>query len=470
MPIHSIISFFEWFFIISFVIMNIGYLIMSMLSIGQLKGLIKSKITGVRENDLDGIEMPVSILVPAYNESVSIVESIESMLQLRYLEYEIIIINDGSTDNTLRVLKEAFALEKIHIDNEFNITTKRIRQLYQSSKYPQIRVIDKENGGKADSLNAGINASSFPLFCSVDADSILDRDSLKSVVQPFIKDATVIASGGTIRIANGCKVRNGKLEEVGVPRNPLALSQVVEYLHSFLFGRLGWVPINGLLVLSGAFSVFLNIHVIDTGGYRTDIVGEDMELVLRMHKYMREKGEPYNIAYTPEPVCWTEAPEDIKTLQNQRIRWHKGLGESLAIHYEVFLNRKMGVIGFVAFPFALFFELLTPILEFIGYLFYALGFYFGVINSDAFIAFLFVSVGLGILISIGAILLEEITFQAYKKKSYIFMLLVGAIIENVGYRQLNTVWRFTGLVKFVFNSRLEWGKMKRHGKWHSKAN
>lgn len=470
MPLNSIILFFDWFFIMSFMSINIAYFTMTILSITQLKTKIQSNIGGVKESIPSEFEIPISILVPAYNESTSIVTSIESLLLRNYREYEIIVINDGSTDNTLEKLKEAFFLQEIHVENEFYIPTKNIKSYYQSSKYPQMRVIDKENGGKADSLNAGINASLFPLFCSVDADSILEIGSVQSLVQSFIKDATTIAAGGTIRIINGCKVQNGKLEQIGIPKNILALIQVVEYLHDFIFGRLGWLPINGLLILSGAFSIFLKKHVIDTGGYSTDTVCEDMELVLRLHKYMRNKGTPYNITYVPEAVCWTEAPENLETLQKQRIRWQKGLGESLSMHYEIFLNKKMGAIGFISFPFVLFFELLAPILEFMGYLFFGFGFYFGIIGYDAFIAFLFVSVGLGTLISIISIVLEELTFQTYKSNYYIFMLVIGAIMENIGYRQLKTVWRLIGLIKFAFNSKFEWGVMKRQGKWNSQGN
>ncbi len=468
MNINNLITGFEWVFILFFLLINTGYLIVTLLSMQGLWRHVRSKLSGISEHPPAGLETPVSILVPAYNEAATIVPSLHSIMQLNYPEYEIIVINDGSDDDTMDLLKKELELVEVYVVDQIRIKTKPVHGHYQSLKYKKIRVIDKENGGKSDALNAGINASVYPLFCCIDADSVLEKESLMNVVQPFLEDPDVIAAGGTIRIANGCRVRNGRLEKIGIPQNPLALVQVVEYLHAFLFGRMGWVPLNSLLVISGAFSLFVKEHVIRVGGYRTDTVGEDMELVLRLHKHMRYKKQPYKITFVAEPICWTEAPERLETLKNQRVRWHRGLGESLFSHTDILFNPKMGSIGFFAYPFALFFEFLSPALELAGYVFFFLAMYLGVINQEAFIAFLIVAVGLGILLSVSAILLEEMTFQVYRKKSYILMLFLGAVIENIGYRQLNSFWRMIGFMKFFSGTRGEWGKMLRHASWHHK--
>jgi cellulose synthase/poly-beta-1,6-N-acetylglucosamine synthase-like glycosyltransferase len=328
-------------------------------------------------------------------------------------------------------------------------------------------VIDKENGGKADSLNAGINASRFPLFCGVDADSILQRDSLQRVAQPFTRDATMVATGGTVRIANGCEVRDGFLSHVGLPRNMLARFQIVEYLRAFLFGRLGWSAINGMLIISGAFGLFRKDVVISVGGYRVDTIGEDMELVIRMHRILRARNQPYRIEFVPDPVCWTEAPEDLRTLRNQRVRWQRGLAESLNSNWGLMLSRKGGVPGWLAFPFMMLFEWLGPLIELGGYLFMIVAFATDAISWSAFSAFMFVAVGLGILLSASGMLLEEMSFHIYPRRRDLALLAVIVIIENFGYRQLNSWWRLNGLIKWAMRSKGQWGAMKRKG-WASK--
>src|SRR6185369_10958297 len=275
-----------------------------------------------------GFEPKISVLVPAYNEEANIAASIRSLLQLDYPDYEVVVINDGSRDRTLDVLREEFALQEFPEAFLVRLQTRPVRGLYRSLVHPQLRVIDKVNGGKADALNAGINGARFPLFCGVDADSILQQDSLRLVARPFLEDPSTVACGGTIRIANGCQMSGGALVRAGVPRSYLALCQTVEYLRAFLFGRAGWSPLNALLIISGAFGLFDKEVVVQVGGYRTDSIGEDMELVVRLHRILRKRRQKYRIALVPDPVCWTEAPEDLQTLKNQRVRWQRGLSDS----------------------------------------------------------------------------------------------------------------------------------------------
>lgn len=465
---HATVEFITWFVLVYFMLLNGGYMILNVLAIVSLR-------LSRYERTLDGLpqvysalEIPISVLVPAYNEEATIAASIRSMLQLSYSEFEIIVINDGSKDGTLDVLKREFSLQLFPEALRVQLQTKPVRGVYQSSVYPNLRVIDKFNGGKADSLNAGVNASRYPLFCGVDADSILQRDSLQHVVRPFLDDATTVASGGTIRIANGCEVSGGFLTKVGLPRNPLALVQVAEYLRAFLFGRLGWSAVSGMLIISGAFGLFRKETVVMAGGYRADSIGEDMELVVRMHRVLRERRQPYKVTFVPEPVCWTEAPEDIATLRNQRIRWQRGLSESLCANWGLMFSRRGGVPGWFAFPFMVLFEWLGPLVELGGYLFMAVAFALGAISWTAFAVFLFVAVGLGILLSVSALMLEEMSFHMYPKGQHIFWLGVAVVLENFGYRQVNSWWRLVGLYRWARNTESSWGTMTRSAAWQAK--
>lgn len=458
-----LVAFVTWFVLAFFVALNGGYLLLNLFSLRALYRKGQEEFIGELPRAYSGLEPPVSILVPAYNEEATIAASIRSMLQLTYAEFEIVVINDGSKDGTLDVLKREFALLPFPEAYRRQIATKEVRQIYRSTRYPNVRVIDKVNGGKADSLNAGINASRYPLFCGVDADSVLQRDSLAKVTEPFLRDPTVVATGGTVRVANGCEISGGFLTRVGLPRSPLALFQVVEYLRAFLFGRLGWSALNGMLIISGAFGVFRKDAVVLAGGYRPDTIGEDMELVVRMHRTLREKRQPYRIEFVPDPVCWTESPEDLATLKNQRVRWQRGLAESLNANWGLVFSRNGGIPGWVAFPFMLFFEWLGPVIELGGYIFMFYAFLTGLVSWEAFGAFLFVALGLGILLSASGLMLEEMSFHLYPRGKQLLLLGLMVILENLGYRQLNTWWRLIGLWRWLVQKEASWGAMKRKG-------
>lgn len=457
------IEFTTWFIFAYFILLNAGYLGLNFLSIFALQKNRQEKLLDDLPQAFSGLEPGISILVPAYNEEATITASIRSMFQLTYSDFEIIVINDGSKDKTLEVLKREFSLLPFPDAERDGLTTKPVRGVYRSIIHPNLRVIDKENGGKADSLNAGINAARHPLFCGVDADSILSRDSLQRVAKPFLNDPDTVATGGTVRVANGCEVSDGFLTKVGLPSNIWALFQVVEYLRAFLFGRLGWSQINAMLIISGAFGLFKTEVVVAAGGYRSNTIGEDMELVVRIHRMLREQGKPYRITFVPEPVCWTEAPEDRTTLRNQRIRWQRGLSESLSSNWGLMFSRSGGAPGWVAFPFMILFEWLGPLVELGGYLFMLYAYVFGLISCQAFSVFLFMAIGLGILLSASGLLLEEISFHIYPKFSQLALLALVVVLENLGYRQLNTWWRLIGLLRWARQQESSWGDMKRKG-------
>lgn len=455
----------NYFFLTYFLLMNSGYLGLNLLALLALRRRNHELILDQLPQVFSGHELPISILVPAYNEEATIRSSVRSLLQLSYPEYEVIVINDGSKDGTLDALIAEFGLEPFPEAYFAQIPTQPLHGVWRSKRYPQLKVIDKVNGGKADALNVGINAARYPLFCGIDADSVLERESLQRVVQPFLRDSRVVATGGTVRVANGCTIEGGYLAKVGLPNNLLAMFQVVEYLRAFLFGRLGWSAISGMLIISGAFGLFRKDTVISIGGYRPDTIGEDMELIVRLHYELRRRREPYRIEFLPDPVCWTESPEDLATLRNQRVRWQRGLSESLGSNWRLMFLKNGGVPGWVAFPFMAIFEWLGPVLELAGYAFMLVAWLGGGISWMAFASFLFVAIGLGIMLSVSGLLLEEMSFHMYPERGQLLRLLGVTVLENFGYRQLNSWWRLVGLFRWAFNTRSSWGAMKRSGAW-----
>ena len=465
MPLIEFIAGIQIFFLLYFIGINTGYLALNVLSFPSLKRYLDAHSMDDLPRGQSGFEPPVSILVPAYNEEATIAASVRSILQLEYLEFEVIVVNDGAKDGTLEVLKREFELVRFPGSYWRRLDSKPIRGIYRSRVHPNLLVIDKENGGKADALNAGINAARYPYFCGVDADSILQRDSLRRVVEPFLEDPLTIATGGTVRVANGCTVEDGFLVRVGLPTNPLALLQIVEYLRAFLFGRLGWTPINAVLIISGAFGVFRKESVVAVGGYRHDTVGEDMELVVRLHRWHRTEGIPYRIHFVPDPICWTEAPESLRVLKNQRVRWQQGLCESLTMNADLLCHQRGGAAGWIAYPFMMLFECLGPLIEVAGYVFMTGGFLLGVVSADAFVVFLIVAIAFGMALSVSALLLEELSFHIYTRPRQLLTLFAVVILENFGYRQLNSVWRLWGLVRWMFGKKGGWGTMTRTASW-----
>lgn len=451
------------FYLLYFLGLNGGYLALNIIAFATLLRYMDSLILEKLPIDYGKFEPPISVLIPAYNEESTIVDSVRSVLQLNYHEYEVIVINDGAKDRTLEVLQSAFHLQLFPEPSQNHLATQNVRGVYRSPDYPKLKVIDKHNGGKADSLNTGVNYSIYPLLCCLDADSILQRNSLQEIIQPFLNNDKLVACGGTIRIANGATINNGYLEKVDLPQNMLARFQIVEYLRAFLFGRQGWEPLNALLIISGAFGLFRKQAMIEAGGYRTSTIGEDMELIVRMHRLFRLQGKDYRISFISNPVCWTEAPEDLKTLKNQRIRWQRGLLESLWLNRELLFNRKGGAVSWVAFPFFLLFDALGPLIELSGYVFMIFGFIFGLISYEALLIFTAISIGLGTFLSASSLLLEELTFHLYPSIRHLFGLMGMALIENLGYRQLNTLWRVQGIWQWVSGSQAKWGDMKRKG-------
>jgi cellulose synthase/poly-beta-1,6-N-acetylglucosamine synthase-like glycosyltransferase len=405
----------------------------------------------------------VSVLLPAFNEESMVVPSVTSLLDLRYPQHEVIVINDGSTDGTIERLREAFDLVPIRQAMRTRIATAPVRAAYVSRSHRNLRVLDKENGGKADALNAGVNASAHLYFCAVDADAILEQDALLRVIKPVVDDPEIVAAaGGIVRVANGSKIEGGRVVEFRLPRSRIAAMQVVEYFRAFLIGRIGWDSVNALLIISGAFGLFSREFVEAVGGYARDTVGEDVELVAHLQVHLRERGEEFRIAFVPDPVCWTEAPESLGQLSPQRRRWQRGLGQTLWRYRTKIFNPRCGSFGLLALPHFLFFEFLGAIVEVFGLVIVLVAWLLGVLSLSFFLAFLTVSILLSVLLSIAAILLEEYAVRRHERSGDIARLVFYAIAENFGFRQLTAFYRCLGTIDLL-RGRKDWGEMERRG-------
>ena len=407
--------------------------------------------------------MPISLLVPAWNEQASIVDSVRSMLALHYPNFEVIVVNDGSNDATLETLIAAFELEPVQRAYQEAVPHAPVRRLYANPRYPRLLVVDKENGGKADALNAGINLTRTPLFCSVDADSLLESDALLRAVQPFMDDPEhVVAVGGTIRVVNGCRVRLGRILSMGLPRSWLARFQINEYLRAFLMARLAWSEWGAMMLISGAFGIFRRNIAIEVGGYSHNTVGEDMEIIVKIHRHLGDRGLDYAIRFVPDPVCWTEVPEHLGSLARQRRRWQRGSLETFFKHRAMFWRRRYGVSGTVGYTNLLISEVAGPLLELAGYLLIPLFFLTGLLSLEFFLAYLGMVFAYGVFLSVGALLLEEIELRRYPRPGDLARLTLSAVLENFGYRQLNNVWRILGWWDYLRRKR-GWGAMRRKG-------
>jgi cellulose synthase/poly-beta-1,6-N-acetylglucosamine synthase-like glycosyltransferase len=407
---------------------------------------------------------PISILVPARNEEKSIVQSVRSLLRLDYPELEVIVVNDGSTDDTLGELRREFALAETDIVYVPEIPTRPVRRIYMSGADRRILVLDKEScGRKADALNAGLNVASSPYVCAIDADAVLERDALLRVMAPALNDpGRVIASGGIVRAANGSAIEQGEVRQVRLPRAPLEALQVLEYLRSFLIGRQGWAGMNMLLIISGAFGVFRRDLCRQIGGFRTSAIGEDMDLIVRLHRHLIRNKEPYRIAFVPDPVCWTEVPSSLQSLARQRTRWHNGLADVLWQNRGMLLNPRYGRIGLIAVPYQWAFELFAPALEVFGWVVVIIAGFMGALDATYFFLFLWFGYLLAVFISIGSVLIEEMAYHRYNHGGDLLRLVAFCFIEPFPYRLLNTIWRLQGLWHFI-RGRNNWQLIDRAG-------
>lgn len=443
-----------------------SYILLAILSAYEMR-FYKKKNSFVNYNTILSSNMSpsISIIAPAYNEQNTIVDNIRSLMSLYYNDFEVIIVNDGSKDASMQLMIENFDLVKVNYFIDYKIECKEIIGVYKSKNkaYNKLLVVDKKNGGKADALNAGVNISMKEIIACIDVDCILESEALLKMVKPFLEEKVkVIATGGVIRIANDCEIEHGRIIKINIPQNWLARMQVLEYFRAFLVGRMAWSKLNGLLLVSGALGLFDRKIVIECGGYNHDTVGEDMELVVRMRRYMADRGEKYKVVYVPDPLCWTEAPSDTKILGRQRNRWMRGTIETMISHQALFFNPKYKLLGLLSYPYWFFFEWMAPIIEMLGIIFATVFALFGFISMSFFATMLVLVFMFSYTYSAFSILYEEMSYHQYKNKRDILKLFTSAFIEPFVYHPMNLWWSIRGNIDFLTGKK-SWGEMTRKG-------
>ncbi len=470
---HYLGLFYEHFIFYFATFLMLSYAFLVVLSILEISKYKKRESYIDYRSLLNSPHAPgISVLAPAYNESKTILNSVHSLLSLNYSQFEVIIINDGSTDDTLALLIAEFQLEVMDFAYNEQIITKPVKEIYRSADpaFFNLIVINKENGkSKADASNAGINVASYPYFLCTDVDCIIHKDTLLKLIKPFIEESTrVIATGGVIRIANSCEIVDGFLVKVKVPDGFFPLFQELEYIRAFLLGRMAWSKINGLLLVSGGLGMFDKDIALRAGGYDHQSFGEDMELVTRMRRFMHEIKEKYRVRYVPESLCWTEVPENIKVFGNQRTRWSRGLVQNLWIHKKLMFNPKYGIFGLLSFPYWVLFEWLAPIIEFTGIIYYIYLIITAQINWEYAVVLLFYVYSFSVMITIFSVLWDEITYKQYASKKEVLKLCGAALLEPIVYHPLVLFFALKGSFYFLSGKTLEWGQMQRKGfkkKW-----
>ena len=454
---------FEGAFVLYFAALNFAYTALLLLGSGQVTEWVRRRpLRDFRGVAASPLSLPVTIIVPAYDEERVIVHSVRSLLASHYRELQVMVVNDGSEDGTLEALLHEFDLVRVERVPRAKLPSAPVRAVYACPHDERLLVIDKENGGKADSLNCGIRYAAYPLFCAIDSDTMLDPAALARLVWSFQAEPETVATGGIVRIVNGSLLEDGRLREVRTPRSLLVNVQIVEYLRAFLAGRAGWSRMNMLLIISGAFGLFRRETVVEAGGYDTSTVGEDAELIVRLHRHCREQKMRYKITFVADPICWTEAPSTRTVLSRQRDRWQRGLLETLWRHRGMFLRPRYGGIGMVAMPFFLVFEALGPIVEVCGLVYCIFGLALGWVDPGIAAVVFALAFTYGLVLSFGALLIEGRAFARYPGWRDLRRLMIAAVVENFGYRQWLALVR-TRALWTVLRPGTNWGEMARVG-------
>lgn len=453
--------------LIYFLVINTSLLVLIGLAAWEFLRQNRRKGYAGREETLASqLAQGVSVVVPAYNEEAVIVTSVQAMLSMNYPRHEVIVVDDGSTDAMFERLRRAFDLVPVQREVPSDLPTRGTIVDVHVPRDGRTRlvVVRKENSGKTDAINVGINAAVEPLVVFVDADSILDPDALIEVTKPFAVDPTrVVATGGVIRAANGCKVVDGRIVEVNLAKPWIVRIQIVEYLRAFLFGRAGWSRFGALILISGAFGVFRRDVLVEVGGLDPDSIGEDMEVIMRIHRHMIQNRRDYRVQFVAEPVSWTEVPVTATVLRSQRKRWHRGLWETLWKYRGMLFNPRYGRVGLVSIPYYWAFELIAPLVEFVGLVLVVFGFALGVVSTPYALMFLAVAYGYAILVTLVAMAIEELTFHKYTRWRDLGAILLASVLENVGYRQATAWWRLEGWWASLRGKEQIWGTMTRQG-------
>ncbi len=458
----NVLTLVNYFILGYFVVINLIYTALLFFGWRAMRAYIRrSPLRRYDEIANSELTMPISIVVPAYNEEKTILTSVSSLLQMNYHTIEVIVIIDGGNNETFKLLNAKYQLVPVVMAPRDNLAHTPVLGAYLSPLDDRIIVIDKVNGGKADALNTGIAYARYPLFCTIDSDTLLEREALSRLAWVFQTDTRTIACGGIVRIANNSLIENSHVTQARTSNKMLVNLQILEYLRAFLTGRSGWSALGMLLIVSGAFGLFKRDAVLAVGGYDAESIGEDAELVVRLHRHFKTQQEPYKIAYVSDPVCWTQAPDTLKELISQRDRWQRGLIETLSKHNGMLFRPRYGLIGSIALPYFFIFEMLGPTIEFIGYLFFFGALLLHKLSLTYALSFFFAAFFYGMMLSLGALLIDEISFQRYEKRKDLLRLLLAAVVDNFGYRQLLTLVRVRSWITRKRTGHNQWRPIKR---------
>jgi cellulose synthase/poly-beta-1,6-N-acetylglucosamine synthase-like glycosyltransferase len=410
----------------------------------------------------------ITVLAPAFNEGPTIIFNVRSLLTLNYPKYEIIIINDGSTDNSLEQMIDEFELVAVDFAYNAKIRTHPVKKIYKSTNpaYARLLVIDKVNGkSKADAVNAGINASSYNYFVCTDVDCILDKNTLLELIKPVLQEGKkrVIATGATLRIANSCEFDQGVMIRMRPPKELLPRFQEVEYIRAFVLGKMGWSLLNCVPNVSGGLGLFDKEIAIRSGGYDHSSFGEDMELMTRMCRYAHDNKIDYAIRYIPKTLCWTEAPVSVNIFNRQRTRWARGLAQLMHAHSGMFMNPRYGKMGLIIFPYNFFFELLAPVIEITGIVYYIVMTCLGLINWPTALMLLLFVYTYSVMITTIAILWDQLAFRYYSTWKEVAYLCLTPFMEFIFYHPLIVIFALRGYFYFLTGRKSTWGNMQRRG-------
>jgi cellulose synthase/poly-beta-1,6-N-acetylglucosamine synthase-like glycosyltransferase len=464
---NAVLHFFDYIntvILLYFLTANVVYTMLMVISLYAVSMHSKAAAAGTYNAlMLSPATPPVALIVPAYNEQDAILQTIGSLMQLNYPEKEIIVVDDGSTDATAQRVIHAFSLMRMDLLYRQAIPAKGPVNFYFNPEHPSLLLITKPNGGKSDALNVGINVARSPYFCTVDADSIIERDALLRLMEPVVTSSiNTVVTGGVVRIANGSTLKDGEVKDICLPKKWIERCQVVEYLRTFLFGRPAWNFLNATFICSGAFCLLHKESVLAVGGFSDDVVTEDIDIIARLHHYLRQKGWGYRMVFTTDPVCWTECPTSLNMLARQRRRWQLGLMQTVMKHDKMLLNPRYGWMGMLSMPFHAYVEAVGCVVEAFGTILIPFSFLIGAMPLSMFFLLMFLAIGYGTLLSIASVLLGEITVRRYPRFKEVMILVGYAFVENFGYKQLTTFYRAQGVLQF-FRGKQKWEVVEHAG-------
>lgn len=467
--VRTVLIWTAWPTLLFFLAINAIYLVLVLLGfVDTRRSAARRSVLDLHETAAAPVSLGLTIVMPAYNEAALIAETVRSSLALDYPDHELVVVNDGSKDDTLEVLRSTFDLvpSSRRLDPGPNITLRsEVRGIYEArDRSIPLLVVDTANGGRSNAVNTGIGLAAKDLVVLVDADSVMDPDALLLAAQPFLDDPLrVVATGGNIRAVNGSRVVSGRVTEEGMPRSWLARFQVVEYLRAFSLGRAGWSRLGTLMLISGAFGVYRRDVLLSVGALDPDTIGEDFELTLKIHRWCRRRRRDYRMVYVSDPTCWTEVPDTRAVLKRQRVRWHRGLWEVLWAYRGMLLNPRYGRIGLVGLPYYWIFELFAPLFEVLGMFVIVAALLTGAVSPVMTLALLGVALGCGILVTVLSVLLEEASGRRRSTTRHLLLMVSCSLLENLGYRQLTALWRLQGWWQALRGGEAVWGEMTRTG-------